>query len=662
MEQVINLIAFLVIAIVATISGSWILAAAGLKTRRWVLDFALAGGAGLVFLALLTAGTAFLHLLWLPPWFLLVLLSGVAFLLHRLFREGESFSRPDQVGHGCEPVLDATARSGTLGKIAGLLLVGLVTVHLLLNLLAAMAPVTGVDSLIYHLSIPKIYLLAGGMTYLPSMYQSAWPLLIQMIFLFAQWFQNAEVAQMMNFWAVFLSCLVIYELAGGRTRRIFALVAVLLYLSISDVIYQSSIALVDVAAALFLLLAFAALTIWLQARQTTRWLVLSGVLAGAFAAGRISNAGLVIALIAALIAVILMERWQDGQSLPARLAPAAVISAAAFLVVLPWHLRSWWYTGNPIYPYLYAFFGGLNFSAEAAAYLTQLSFFKTVGSRSLGGLLTLPWDITMDPHRFRSGVIGPVLLTCLPLVAIYRRQMPSSWFRLAVFFSAAALPIWYLTYVRVRSLLPVVALLMVLTVLGIGALLADLQVAGWFKIIVVGVLVAWLGTGLLTNFYHHTSAAAVTLGLKNPNDYLRASLTATGFGWFDDFQLLNKALPSQARLLIWEDRGFYLDREYLWASGLARGLASFEELQDSERLVRRLEQWGVTHLVWGRAASASKELERLRQLLMEGKTPTLLIYQSPRLEVRKILFRNYDTASTSPEAESINRDGGPSAQ
>src|SRR5690606_41547488 len=130
MEQVINLIAFLVIAIVATISGSWILAAAGLKTRRWVLDFALAGGAGLVFLALLTAGTAFLHLLWLPPWFLLLLPSGVAFLLHRLSRERESFSRPDQAGHACALALHATARPGPPRQLPGLLLARPLPAHL----------------------------------------------------------------------------------------------------------------------------------------------------------------------------------------------------------------------------------------------------------------------------------------------------------------------------------------------------------------------------------------------------------------------------------------------------------------------------------------------------------------------------------------------------
>lgn len=637
MEQVQDLTAFLVIAGVTTISGHWLLRAAGLCAGCTLLDFALAGGSGLLFLASSTAVLAFLQLLWLPAWTVLILMSGAAFLLLRaggpIIPGSETSKRSICTRFDCDEGGSLTGAE----RVVFRLLSALVVAHLLLSLAAALAPPTGVDPLIYHLAIPKIYLSQGGMEYLPSIYPSSWPLLIQMVFLFAQWLRGAEVAQLMNFWAVLLSCLVVYELAGGWKRRLPALLAVLLYLSISDVIYQSSVAMIDVMASLFLLLALGSLVIWLQWQQS-RWLVLSAVLAGAFAAGRISNAGLVIALAVPLVLITLAERRPAERGLLPTVAPFAIFAILAFLVVLPWYLRSWWYTGNPVYPYLYGVFGGLNFSPQAAAYLDQLSFFKTVGPRSLTGFLTIPWEITIRPDRFRSGVIGPVLLSCLPLVFIYRRQLPS-WTRLSALFVIAALPIWYLTYVRVRSLLPVLALLMILTAVAIARFLRDGKVSAWFKGIVAGTLVLWLGIGFMTNLYHHASAAAVATGLQDRADYLREKLLATGFEWIDDFQILNRQLPSKAKVLIWEDRGFYLERDYLWASGLWRGLASREELVDSEKLVEALERLGVTHLAWDRGMTASAELERLRRTFLTADLPTAVVYQSPRMEVRKILSK-----------------------
>jgi 4-amino-4-deoxy-L-arabinose transferase-like glycosyltransferase len=75
---------------------------------------------------------------------------------------------------------------------------------------------------------------------------------------------------------------------------------------------------------------------------------------------------------------------------------AALWGAVSLIVGLPWYIKTWLYTGNPVYPFFYNLFGGRYWNAENAALYSgdqaRFGIDKTPVSLLLG-----PWQVTMEP-------------------------------------------------------------------------------------------------------------------------------------------------------------------------------------------------------------------------------------------------------------------------
>ncbi|MDA2936690.1 glycosyltransferase family 39 protein [Acidobacteria bacterium AH-259-A15] len=602
---------FDILSLIYIVSGTSLIAYLWLRrfsllTRQPQIDFALSGGVGLGILSYTTAFLAVLDLLWMPAWLLIALLLLISALANRT-----ALSLP-------QPRLQLPEWNRW-----SWIVLGLIGVHLILNLLAALAPATGVDSLQYHLAVPDIYLRNGGMVYLPSIYMSNWPSTVQMIFLYAMWLQGDTVAQLLNVWALVLTVVALYGLIRSY-GSLPALLAGALYVSISDVTYQASVALIDVTATLFLLLSVVVVIHWLERRQGV-FLILAGVLAGWYAGSRISNAGSVLALGLALGFLILYQekRWKAG------ILPFLIMGTCAFITVFPWYVRSWFYTGNPTYPYLYSLFGGRDLSAEASFdLLTNVWHNTRLPPNSIIGFLKLPWDLTID---YRSGTLGPVVLALFPLLFVYRRHLPT-WTGMGLLFGVISTLIWYYTYPRLRTLLPLLILLIALVVVCIHLMLRDSQSSLMVRLSVIACVVLWLFVGLGNNVRIHRNAVMATINLKDPDLFADEQLRSAGFDWYLDYLHLNRVLSEGTHLLIWDDRGYYLEHEYSRVSGLMRGMASAKQLREPEELLQLLYQLGITHVVWHPRRDFGPNKVKLRETLVSSgqlvsvyKTDTILV-------------------------------------
>jgi hypothetical protein len=69
------------------------------------------------------------------------------------------------------------------------------------------------------------------------------------------------------------------------------------------------------------------------------------------------------------------------------------------------------------------------------------------------------------------------------------------------------------------------------------------------------------------------------------------------------YDYANKNLPQDALawLALYESRGYYLDRNYLWANPISQRLLPLENLSTPEDLANNLAQHGVTHIIFRRA-------------------------------------------------------------
>jgi hypothetical protein len=231
-----------------------------------------------------------------------------------------------------------------------------------------------------------------------------------------------------------------------------ALAAGVAFYGVSDVVVLSARAVPDLANGLFLFMAFAAFVRWIDTEDDW-WLVVVGILSGLFAAGsRLPGAYGAIGL--AALAILYAWRRPDRGPVSA-VGAGAIVGVVALVMVVPWFAKAWTLTGNPLWPFLAGVFGARDFNESAVVYMAANQERDVGPWHSLSWIVASPWDLAFDPKKFRSGVMGPFILAAIPLLAVVRVDR-RIWYMAAGVVTTGAL--WYWTFVRLRSFIPVVAL------------------------------------------------------------------------------------------------------------------------------------------------------------------------------------------------------------
>jgi hypothetical protein len=284
----------------------------------------------------------------------------------------------------------------------------------------AMAPETSPDGTQYHLGLVLRYLQAHGFRQVPSMYaylsQGT-----EMLYLFAFAFGKHSAAALVHF--SFLAALPFGMMLYARRFGfgVAGVVAALLVYLSPIVNWDGSTAYIDVAVACNVFALFYLLQIWDEDRQPGL-LVLIGLLAG-FSYGMKYTA-----FVAAPYAVgfVLWKSWRRHSHV---LRSAAVVAACALVMIAPWMIRDWVWTGNPLAPFYNQWFPNpyIHISAEQG-YRAQLA--------QWGGVTRwwqIPIEATVRGGRLQ-GFLGPVfLLAPLALLALRFRQGRQLLLAVAVF-------------------------------------------------------------------------------------------------------------------------------------------------------------------------------------------------------------------------------------
>jgi hypothetical protein len=284
------------------------------------------------------------------------------------------------------------------------------------------------------------------------------------------------------------------------------------------------------------------------------------------------------------------------------LLPAALISA-------PWFLKSYLWTGSPVYPFFYGVFGGRNWNAALAHTYDIEQAGYGLGRRPLD-LLLLPWNLTFHPAPFSIGIgpfasLGPWLLAFFPFLAV-SRHLPR-WAKTFLSIFLGFMLTWVALTQQIRYILPLLPLICLISLHVIErARLNGLRVmAGLFA----------AGTLLLTlflGFSYVQPMIPVAFGAESPQAYLARS----PFELVPAYRFINHELPRNAKiLLIEETRGFYLDREYMWGNPGHHTLIPWNDFHTPRRMADWLRGHGFTHLLlnsrWMRKGWGSAPWEAL---------------------------------------------------
>lgn len=232
-----------------------------------------------------------------------------------------------------------------------ILIVSLLFLCASVNLIGALGPELGFDSLWYHLTIPKIYLSQQRIFFIPGnlFYYSAMPKLTEMLYLTSLVFSPSGIlAKLIHFSFGLLSAAALLNLSRRYLNMRFSLIAVLVFYSTLIVGWQSITAYIDLSRTFFEILALDLFLKWTERSEKRKmgnegkkgnWeLIDSAAMLGlAISTKLIAFASLPVFLILILIK-------------SKKILPAVSYLLFAVLIPLPWFVFSYISTHNPIYP------------------------------------------------------------------------------------------------------------------------------------------------------------------------------------------------------------------------------------------------------------------------------------------------------------------------
>lgn len=356
---------------------------------RSILQMSLGmGGIGLITLFI---GIA-LGVRW-PAWlFLLVITIGL---------------RADLMNWLKTVLANATAlrTGGRLGKWLAVF----IALILCLTLPVALAPPTAFDTLTYHLTLPRAYLLAGRIRYIPELMFWGMPQTMEMLYTLAAGLGGDETAMLLE-WAIgVLVTLGLWQYMASRYSERAGWVAVATLLAGSSLVRALHSGYLEWACMLCGFGFLVSMEVW-WSTSNRRYLLLAGAIAGIALGMKYTNG--ILALMGGLF--ILIRHVMVKAKAKAILLDIGMFASIIGILNLPWWLKNLVATGNPFYPLLFP-------TADMSRY--RLEYYPSYPTPWGGWLeiLTFPWQATVmgvEHGVGPSASIGPLLLGLSPFALL----------------------------------------------------------------------------------------------------------------------------------------------------------------------------------------------------------------------------------------------------
>lgn len=473
----------------------------------------------------------------------------------------------------------------------------LIATPLVLSFVAALAPPTAKDALLYHFALPKAWIAQGGNGFVEGNIASYLALGTEMHVVWAMLMggsvsdragEAAVGATVWMFFPLLLAATFGWAREIGVSRR-WSLIAVLMVASVPSAFHVAASAYIDLAMALFVTLAVYALSRWWRTPEIS-WLILVAIFLGAALSAKLTT----VFAIAAFALVILLRVRKAKESEPDSLARVLVGGFGALLlaglIASPWYLRTWQQTGSPVFPFYMSIWPG-----DAPGWDVERSnLFQAMNSQygrvsgTAADYLLAPWNVSVsaqpeDP-RFFDGVLGVAFLIGLPVLvfAIWKFELPVE-VKIGCGVAAIVFLFWLFSSQQLRYLMPI------LPMLAIGIAAAVEQVAERRSPLYMAVkysITAASICGLLTGFawFLQRAPLRVVLGGETRDQYLMRNLD-----YYPYYQALNTTTAPDARV---------------WLVNMRRDTYNLDRPVFSDYL---FEDWTLRKMLW-----ESRSVQELR--------------------------------------------------
>lgn len=436
------------------------------------------------------------------------------------------------------------ARGLALWVLPGLTLAGI--------FFQALAPQIGWDDDVYHLTLPKLYLAHSGFRPVPFSVYSNWPLNIEMLFGLAMMGGDYVLAKLVHTFFLSLLLLAVFRLCRQHTSSPTALLASLLVLANPVVIFEAEYAYVDIAFAFFFLIAVSCAIDYLRTDDVGA-LLKSGLSCGALAGIKLSGlAGVFCVLVLVLTARPLRFGGRRLRTI------GSALLLPTLLLALPWYVKSYLYTGNPLYPMLFRQFGGRDWDESLGQQFFAWQHAMGMG-RSLYDYLALPVRVILDggeDYDHFDGQIGKFWLVAAPLACLVALRLKQS--RPYLISAGVYFVFWALSSQQLRfliALLPPLAVATGLAIHWLDELLTAHRPRALFRVAM------WLAAGaalmpILYPTWRRGAREAQALIEDGPRD--RSTEVPEGYSF------INATAATDAKIMLLDtNHGFFLERAYI---------------------------------------------------------------------------------------------------
>lgn len=483
---------------------------------------------------------------------------------------------------------------GRLGRLIAILS-GLI---LLSSLFIVLTPPLKWDSLVYHLALPQAYLDTGRITFIPGNMFWGFPQLPHLLYTWSMTLGAGFPAVI----AWIMGVLTLVGILGYTSLRMaarYSWIAVAVLLGSSSLAYSMGWGYVDWPSMLMGLSFIVAIDSWMINENRT-YIWLAGIFAGLlfstkYTAGIIFLTG---------IGALLWYQWKRKSNLRNELF---IFSSAAALFALPWLLKNFIFTGNPIYPFLFP-----------VGEITQIRLNFYQGQPVEGNWLDfffLPLRVTywgVEVGRVGTGQgydssIGPLFFAFGSLAWVNWRTFNKSHRNLvrnAALISLIGLIIWA-TGSRISGRLPFIHLYFsffpALAILGAAGFAGIERIsipgvrfgrlAGVLIVLVLGFNVMKVGVDTVDK-----GAPQLLLNIISEEEYLNKNLGMLNI----TMQVINELPEGSLVLMLWEPRSYYCVPLCVPDEVLDAWVSYIRNTPDVDELVADWRDQGFTHLLFFR--------------------------------------------------------------
>jgi hypothetical protein len=488
-----------------------------------------------------------------------------------------------------------------------------------LALTASLAPPTAKDTLLYHISLPRIFIAAGGLTDVPYNIASFLPLGAELHSVWAMLLgqliseRAAEAASGATQFA-FFPLLVAFVYGWARRRgldRTWSCIAAVLIASVPTVYYVAANGYIDLALSLYVALAVEAVARWWKTLRSEQ--LGYAALSLSFALCLKLTAIFVVLPLALLILLRARQAQEEQQHESAsqeRRASAGKIALVglgalvlACVLASPWYIRTWAQTGSPVFPFYLNIWKGSapGWDIERSLMFQEINSMYGGHPKNAFSYLAAPVRLSLmgqpDLPDYYDGVLGVAFLFGLPLIAwaCWRLEL-SVELKIAVMVSAVLFIFWLFSSQQMRYLFPALPALAV-AVAASCAPFADRQGRAVGKAL-QWMLIAIALTEVLTSlaWFMEQNPLRVVLGGEARESYLSRRLD-----YYPYYEIINRELPATSRVwLINMRRDTYnIERPYFSDYMFEDYTISkfVEESGTAAEVLARARAAGITHLL-----------------------------------------------------------------